>query len=176
VTDIDEQWQLDLADVSKLKKDNDGYTFLLCAIDVLSKYAWVVPIHQKTGKEMMRTLRQIFKDERRPVRMQSDQGKQFTNRELRQAFKSIHFFTTRNTETKASIVERFHRTLKARMWRYFTKQKTTLRGCLTRPGSRSYHFSLCGTIKIPPSSKALSAEHTPKFCSPSPAMLTSPYK
>lgn len=43
VTGIDEQWQLDLADVSQLKKENDGYTFLLCAIDILSKYAWVVP-------------------------------------------------------------------------------------------------------------------------------------
>jgi hypothetical protein len=53
VTDIDEQWQLDLADVSKLKKDNDRYAFLLCAIEVLSKYAWVIPIQQKTGKEMI---------------------------------------------------------------------------------------------------------------------------
>ena len=44
VTDIDEQWQLDLADVSNLKKQNDGFTFLLCVIDVLSKYAWVVPL------------------------------------------------------------------------------------------------------------------------------------
>jgi hypothetical protein len=34
----------------------------------------------------------------------------------------------------------------------------------------------CGTIKIPPCSKALSADHKPKFCSPSPAMVTSPYK
>jgi hypothetical protein len=124
MSDIDEQWQLDLADVSTLKKDNNGYTFLLCAIDVLSKYAWVVPIHQKTGKEMIQALQHIFKDGRRPVRIQSDQGKEFTKRELRQAFKSIHFFTTRNAETKASIVERFQRTLKARMWRYFTKHKT----------------------------------------------------
>jgi hypothetical protein len=36
--------------------------------------------------------------------------------------------------------------------------------------------SRCGTIKIPPCSKALSAEHRPKFCSPTPAMVTSPYK
>jgi transposase InsO family protein len=107
VTDIDEQWQLDLADVSKLKKDNDGYTFLLCAIDVLSKYAWVVPIYQKTGKEMIRALQQIFKDRRCPVRIQWDQGKEFTNRELRQAFKSFHFFTTRNAETKASMWNAF---------------------------------------------------------------------
>ncbi|XP_062580016.1 uncharacterized protein LOC134242027 [Saccostrea cucullata] len=102
VTDIDEQWQLDLADVSSLKKHNDGYTFLLCAIDVLSKYAWVVPLKQKTGKEMIRGLQEIFRqDDRRPVRIQSDQGKEFTNREFLQAFKSIHFFTTRNTDTKA---------------------------------------------------------------------------
>ena len=124
VTDMDEQWQLDLADVSNLKQYNDGYTFLLCAIDVLSKHAWVVPLKQKTGKEMIRGLQTIFRDGRRPVRIQSDQGKEFTNRELRQGFKSIHFFTTRNAETKASIVERFQRTLKARMWRYFTKHKT----------------------------------------------------
>ena len=68
VTDIDEQWQLDLADVSNLKKQNDGFTFLLYAIDVLSKYAWVVPLKQKTGKEMIRELRNIFKkDGRHPV-------------------------------------------------------------------------------------------------------------
>jgi hypothetical protein len=35
--------------------------------------------------------------------------------------------------------------------------------------------SMCGTIKIPPCSKALSAEHRPKLCSPSPVMVTSPY-
>ena len=125
VTDIDEQWQLDLADVSGLKKQNDGFTFLLCAIDVLSKYAWVVPLRQKTGKEMIRGLKQIFKEDgRRPVRIQSDQGREFTNKEFLSAFKDIHFFTTRNTDTKASIVERFQRTLKARMWRYFTRNKT----------------------------------------------------
>ena len=125
VTGIDEQWQLDLADVSQLKKENDGYTFLLCAIDVLSKYAWVVPLKQKTGKEMIRGLQQIFKEEgRQPLRIQSDQGREFTNKEFLRAFKFIHFFTTRNAETKASIVERFQRTLKARMWRYFTRHKT----------------------------------------------------
>ncbi|XP_062618357.1 uncharacterized protein LOC134279962 [Saccostrea cucullata] len=98
---------------------------LLCAIDVLSKYAWVVPLKQKTGKEMIRGLQEIFQqDGRRPVRIQSDQGKEFTNQEFLQGFKSIHFFTTRNTDTKASIVERFQRTLKARMWGYLTRHKT----------------------------------------------------
>ena len=123
--DIDEQWQLDLADVSNLKKQNDGFTFLLYVIDVLSKYAWVVPLKQKTGKEMIRELRKIFqKDGRRPICIQLDQGKEFTNQKFLKAFKSINFFTTRNTDTKASILERFQRTLKACMWRYFTRNKT----------------------------------------------------
>lgn len=75
---------------------------------------------------MIRSLQNIFKDERRPVRIQSDQREEFTYREFLKAFKSIHFFTTHKTKTKASIEERFQRTLKARMWRYFTRNKTRL--------------------------------------------------
>lgn len=102
---MDEQWQPDLADLSSLKKEYDGFTFLLCALDVLSECSWVVPLKQETGKEMIQGLQEIFKDGRRPVRIQSDQGKEFTdnNRE----FNLFISFTTRNTETKASIVERF---------------------------------------------------------------------
>ena len=46
---IDHQWQADLADVQSLKKDNDQYRYLLCVIDVFSKYAWVVPLYNKSG-------------------------------------------------------------------------------------------------------------------------------
>ena len=50
VAGIDTQWQADLADLSKLSKFNDKHRYLLCIIDVFSKYAWVVPIKDKTGK------------------------------------------------------------------------------------------------------------------------------
>ena len=36
--------------LSKLSKSNDKHRYLLCIIDVFSKYAWVVPIKDKTGK------------------------------------------------------------------------------------------------------------------------------
>ena len=48
VRGIDENWQADLVDVQNLKKYNDGYRYLLTCIDVLSKYAWVVPLKNKT--------------------------------------------------------------------------------------------------------------------------------
>ena len=128
VTDVDEQWQADLADVSNTKDWNDDHTFLLCVIDVFSKYAWVEPLKDKGGKEMVRGFTAVFKKARgrKPRRLQSDKGKEFLNREVQKLLKGkdIHFFTTNNTDTKASVVERFQRTLKARMWRYFTHKKT----------------------------------------------------
>ena len=46
---IDEEWQMDLADMQSLKQYNDEYRYLLVCIDVFSKYAWIVPIKSKTG-------------------------------------------------------------------------------------------------------------------------------
>lgn len=58
----------------------------------------------------------------------------------------LHFFTTRNAETKASIVERFQRTLKTRMWRYFTRHKTrryvNILPNLVYAYNHSYHRSI----------------------------------
>ena len=115
----DEQWHADLVDVQALKKDNDGYRFLLTVFDVLSKYAWVVPLKDKTGESLVDAI--FKKDGRVPERLQTDAGKEFLNKEFRQFLtsKNVRHFVTYD-ETKAQIVERFNRTLKNRMWCYFT--------------------------------------------------------
>ena len=110
---IDYQWQGDLADVSSMSKYKNKHCYLLCLIDVFSKYAWVVPIIDKLGKTLVEAMKGILKD-RCPKSLHTDKGKEFKNRGS-QAFlqsRGIHFFTTENQETKASIVERFQRTLK----------------------------------------------------------------
>ena len=58
--------------------------------------------------------------------LQTDKGTEFKNKEFQNLLKTkkIHFFTTENPVTKASIVERFQRTLKPRMWKYFTHYRT----------------------------------------------------
>ena len=53
VRGIDDQWQADLLDVSKVKSDNDGVNFLLTCIDVFSKFAWVVPLKNKSAEEVV---------------------------------------------------------------------------------------------------------------------------
>ena len=120
---IDHQWQADLVDISRLAKHNNGVKFLLTCIDVFSKYAWVLPLGNKTGDSLIKAFVEILKSGRKPQALQTDKGTEFTNKKFQNFLKSksIHFFSTHNTETNASIVERFNRTLKNRMWRYFTK-------------------------------------------------------
>ena len=121
----DEQWQADLVDVQRLSKNNNGYKYILTVIDVLSKYAWAIPLKNKTGTSLVNAFKQIFKDNRKPEKLQTDKGSEFTNKVFQKFLKdnNIHFFVTYN-ETKAQIVERFNRTLKTKMWRYFSFANT----------------------------------------------------
>ena len=119
---IDHQWQADLIDTQRLKKDNDGYNYILTIIDVLSKFAWAVPLKNKTGPTLVSAFDSVFAD-RQPQALQTDKGTEFINRTFQKYLKDrgVRFFTTENEDIKASIVERFNRTLKEKLWRYFTK-------------------------------------------------------
>ena len=119
------QWQTDLVDLSNLKNDNDGMTFLLTVIDVFTKVAWCVPLKNKSALSLAAALKSTFTNGC-PQTLQTDQGVEFSNRTVQALLKKngIHHLSTHNAETKASIVERFNRTYKTRMWRYFTKHQT----------------------------------------------------
>ena len=121
VYEIDSQWASDLIDVQKLKRWNGGMKYLVTVIDILSKHAWVQPIPDKTGKSLVTAFKRIFKNGRQPQRLQTDAGKEYYNKVF-QAFlkkKGIPHFSTHG-DTKASVVERFNRTFKSTMYRYFT--------------------------------------------------------
>ena len=114
-----QQWQADLVDMSRLKAANDGTTFLLTVIDVFSKLAWCVPLKSKSAASLVAAFTQLLDDNNRPTTLQTDKGSEFLNRSLQRLLKQygVHHFATHNEETKASIVERFNRILKTRMWR-----------------------------------------------------------
>ena len=50
---IDKLWQMNLADMQSMAKENDGYQYLLVCIDVFSKFAWVIPLKTKTGPALV---------------------------------------------------------------------------------------------------------------------------
>ena len=123
---MDEEWEADLVIMDSISKVNKGYNYILTVIDVLSKFAWVEPIKTKSGENLVKAFEKICKRGRQPEKLHTDKGTEFTNR-LFQRFlkdKNILFFTTHN-DTKASIVERFNRTLKGKVWKYFTAKNTT---------------------------------------------------
>ena len=127
VLGMDEQWVADLVEMQALKKWYRGVRYLLTVVDVLSKYAWVEPLKDKTGKAVAAAFERILKRDkgRQPLRLQTDAGKEFYNRVFQSLMTrhNIHHFSTRG-DTKASVVERFNRTLKECMYRYFTAHNT----------------------------------------------------
>lgn len=127
VNGIDHQWQADLVEVQHLSRENSGIRYLLTVIDVFSKYAWVVPTKSKSATDMVNAFEKLFASSgrRTPKRLQTDSGKEFTCKEVQRLLKQkgIHFFTS-NSDMKAAVVERFNRTLKTRMYRYFTADDT----------------------------------------------------
>ena len=127
VPGVDAQFQADLVDVQNLSRYNKGYKYLLTCIDIFSKYAWVVPLKTKQDQELVKAFRTILSSGRKPNKLQTDQGTEFLNR-LFQNFlreKNIDFFTV-NSGLKASVVERFNRTFKNKMYKYFTAKKLLL--------------------------------------------------
>ena len=61
----DNIWGVDLADMQLLSKFNKGFRFLLCAVDIFSKYAWVIPLKDKKGISIANAFKQILKGSNR---------------------------------------------------------------------------------------------------------------
>ena len=122
---LDDQWVADLVEVQPLAKYNRGIRYLLTVLDVLSKYAWVKPLKAKIGVALVQAFDKILKQGRQPNRLQTDRGKEFYNRTFQRWLEDqgIKHFSTEG-DAKASVVERFNRTLKERLYRYFTAANT----------------------------------------------------
>ena len=125
VDGIDDQWDVDLMSMESISKHNDGYSFVLLAIDIFSRYVWVQPLKTKQGKEVVAALKVIFKEGRIPDKIRSDKGTEFTNKTVQAYLKEqnvIHFVT--HNEVKANYAERAIKTIKGRIFKYFSEKQT----------------------------------------------------
>jgi hypothetical protein len=122
VPSIDHTWQIDLLDVSKIRDENEGFNYLFVCIDCFSKKAWVVKMKNKNSASSVSAFKTILKvSKRKPLKIQADKGSEFFNKEFKKLCydNKIHLYST-FSELKACIVERFNRTLREKMQRYFT--------------------------------------------------------
>ncbi|XP_018346316.1 PREDICTED: uncharacterized protein LOC108750937 [Trachymyrmex septentrionalis] len=100
---------------------NRGHHYILTVIDVLSKYAWTVPLKSKGGSETANAIAEIIRESGRcPKNLQTDMGKEFYNADEQKILKkhNVNHYSTYLT-LKVSVVERINHTLKNDMWKMF---------------------------------------------------------
>ena len=145
VSGVDKIWAADLADMKAFSKYNQGYNFILLVIDIFSKYGWTIPLKNKEGKTVASALKTIFK-ERKPEKMWVDKGKEFYNKDVKDL---IELYSTENEE-KSSVVERWIRTMKEKMWKYFTDNNTYTYMDILPDLVRDYNNTKHSSIKMTP--------------------------
>ena len=130
---IDNIWGADLVDMQLLSRYNKGIRFLLCAIDIFSKYAWVVPLKDKKGVSIVMAFQSILKQSNcrrakdtsaqhvKPNKIWVDKGSEFYNSLFKKWLQDndIVMYST-NNEGKSVVAERFIRTLKSKIYKYMT--------------------------------------------------------
>ena len=118
----DNIWGADLADMQLLSKFNKGIKYLLCVIDLFSKYAFVVPLKDKKGISIVNAFQSILnKSKRKPNKIWVDKGSEFYSASFKKWLQDndIIIYST-NNEGKLVVAERFIRTLKSKIYKYMT--------------------------------------------------------
>ena len=118
----DNIWGADLADMQLLSRYNKGIRFLLCVIDIFSKYAWVGPLKDKKGVSIATAIQSILKQSyRKPNKIWVDKGSEFYKASFKKWLQDndIVMYSTHN-EGKSVVAERFIRTLKSKIYKHMT--------------------------------------------------------
>ena len=118
----DNIWGVDLADMQSLSRKNKGFKYLLCAIDLYSKYAFVIPLKDKKGISIVNAFNKLIKQsQRKPNKIWIDQGSEFYNNVFKKwlSDNDIVMYSKYN-EGKSVVAEKFIRTLKNKLYKHMT--------------------------------------------------------
>ena len=111
---IDSIWVVELADMQLIIKFDKRTLILLCAIDIFSKYAWVIPLKDKKGIAINNAFQKLLKESnQKPNKMWVDKDSEFYNKSMKSWLEKsdIEMYST-NNDGKSVVAERFIRTLK----------------------------------------------------------------
>ena len=148
----DNIWGVDLADMQSLSKKNKAIKYLLCAIDLFSKYAFVVPLKDKRRISIVNAFNKIIEQSnRKPRKVWVDQGSEFYNRVFKKwlADNDIVMYSTYN-EGKSVVAERFIRTLKNKLYKHMTATGKNVYYDVLDDAVYEYNNTKQSTIKMKP--------------------------
>ena len=144
-------WGVDLADMQSLSKYNKENKFLLCAINLFSKYAWVISLKDKKGTTTANAFQKIISERRKPNEIWVDQDSEFYNNSFKDflKIKNIEMYSTYN-EGKSALAERFIRTLKSKIFKHMTAISKNVYFDVLDDIVNKYNNTVHRTIKIKP--------------------------
>jgi transposase InsO family protein len=126
VSGVNTQIQADLVEMQPWANTNDGYRYILLAIDCFSRYAYARPLKTKQGEPVASAFESIFTEaekriDRKIKKLQVDQGREFYNKHVEELVKrrNIVMFSVKS-QVKAQLAERLIRTLRTRQEKYNT--------------------------------------------------------
>ena len=121
-----EQLQIDLIDISKLADSNNNVKYLLSAIDIFSRKAFLEPLIKKDATSTIVAMQNIFdKMIDKPKYIFADHGSEFINKKIQKFFKDNDIKQYHaSSDKKAGIVERFNKTIQIMIYKYMTQKET----------------------------------------------------
>ena len=127
---------------------------------VFSKYGWLVSLKDKKGSTVRDVFQRVFK-ERVPEKLWTDKGTKFYNKEVKQLLQKhgVSLYSTQNEE-KLSIVERWNRTMKERMFKYFSVNTTRSYLPVLDGLVRQYNTAKHSSIKMTPTASSQKKHET----------------
>ena len=147
----DNIWEVDLANMQSLSRYNKRIKYLLCAIDLFGKYAWVIPIKDKKGASIVNAFQKIISEGRKPNKIWVDQGSEFYNKSFADFSKinNIEMYSAFN-EGKSVVAERFIKTLKNKIYKHMTAISKNIYVDVLDDIANKYNNTVHRTIKIKP--------------------------
>ena len=137
--------------MQSLSKYNKGINYLLCAINLFSKYAWAVPLEDKKGTSIVNVFQKVISEGRKPNRIWVDQGSEFYNNSFKDFLKTnnIKMYSSYNEE-KSVVAERFIRTLKNKIFKHMTAISKNVYFDVLDDIVNKYNNAVHRTIKMKP--------------------------
>ena len=148
----DNIWGVDLAEMQSLSRKNKGIKYILCAIDLYSKYAFLIPLKDKKGISIVNAFDKIIKQSnRKPNKIWVDQGGEFYNNVFEKwlSDNDINMYSTYN-EGKSAVAERFIRTLKNKLYKHMTATGKNVYYDVLDDVINKYNNTKHSTIKMKP--------------------------
>ena len=144
-------FRADLADMQLISKFNKGFRFLLCVIDIYSKYTWIIPLKDIKGTTITNPFQNFLKESNpKPNKIWIDEGSKFYKRTIKSWLKNNIKMYSKHNEGKSVIPERFIRTLTKKICKYATSISKNVYIDKSDDTVNKYHNTYHNTNKMKP--------------------------